>query len=201
MKWSLFKNITKEYPLFWNDYLSHFSQKSKEKRYVVFDTETTGLDVNEDRILSISAVGVVDNKILINDYFEIFISQSIFKSESVPIHGILKGGNEEKTSEKQAIIDFLDFIKNATLVGHHIAFDIEMINEALDRLDAGRLKNQYMDTDIMYQKLKHFPEEQHTSLDELCTIFNIRKTDRHTSSGDAYITALLFLKLKKKLSL
>ena len=201
MKWSLFKNITKEYPLFWNDYLSHFSQKSKEKRYVVFDTETTGLDVNEDRILSISAVGVVDNKILINDYFEIFISQSIFKSESVSIHGILKEGNEEKTSEKQAVVDFLDFIKNATLVAHHIGFDIEMINKALDRLDAGRLKNQYMDTDIMYQKLKHFPEEQLTSLDELCTIFNIRKTDRHTSSGDAYITALLFLKLKKKLLL
>lgn len=201
MKWSLFKNITKEYPLFWKEYLSFFSTKSTEKRYVVFDTETTGLDTNEDRILSISAVSIIENQIIIKDFFEVFIAQTVFKPESVPIHGIVKEGNEEKMNEKQAIIDFLQFIKNATLVGHHIAFDIEMINEALDRLDAGRIKNQYMDTNIMYQKLKHFPEEQHTSLDELCTVFNIRKTDRHTSSGDAYITALLFLKLKRKLSI
>ena len=130
-----------------------------------------------------------------------YISQVVFKADSVPIDGILKEGNEEKSSEEQALIDFLHYIKDATLVGHHISFDIEMINEALDRLEVGRLKNQYMDSDIMYQKLKHFPEEQHTSLDELCSVFNIRKTDRHTSSGDTYITALLFLKLKKKLSL
>lgn len=200
MKWP-FTNIIKEYPSFWKDYLTFFDTKSNTRRYVVFDCETTGLDSKEDRILSIGAVTIVNNQIIINDYFEVFISQTIFNASSVPIHGILKDGNEEKSTEKEAMIDFLNFIKDATLIGHHTAFDIEMINEALNRLDAGKLKNQYMDTDIMYQKLKHFPAEQHTSLDELCTIFKIRKTDRHTSSGDAYITALLFLKLKRKLGI
>ncbi|WP_445458142.1 3'-5' exonuclease [Flavobacterium sp. HNIBRBA15423] len=200
MKWP-FTNIIKEYPSFWKDYLAFFDTKSNTRRYVAFDCETTGLDSKEDRILSIGAVAIVNNQIIINDYFEVFISQTIFNASSVPIHGILKEGNEEKSTEKEALIDFLNFIKDATLIGHHTAFDIEMINEALNRLDAGKLKNQYMDTDIMYQKLKHFPAEQHTSLDELCTIFKIRKTDRHTSSGDAYITALLFLKLKRKLGI
>ena len=37
-----------------------------------------------------------------------------------------------------------------------MAFDIEMINQALDRLDVGTLKNQAMDTDVMYQKLKYY---------------------------------------------
>lgn len=201
MKWSLFKKITNDYPSFWKEYLSYFTNKPNKKRYLVFDTETTGLDTQEDRILSISAVGIVNNQIVINDYFEIFISQGVFNAQSVSIHGIVKEGKEEKVTEEKALILFLQFIKDATLVGHHIAFDIEMINEALNRLEVGRLKNQYMDTDIMYQKLKHFPEEQHTSLDELCTVFNIRKTDRHTSSGDAYITAQLFLKLKRKLNI
>ncbi|NHN25799.1 3'-5' exonuclease [Flavobacterium jejuense] len=200
MKWP-FKNIIKEYPSFWIEYLAYFNIKTNPKRYVVFDCETTGLDIKEDRILSIGAVAIVNNKIVVNDYYEVFISQTVFKATSVHIHGILKDGNEEKLTEREAIITFLNFIKSATLIGHHISFDIEIINEALNRLDAGRLKNQYMDTDIMYQKLKHFPDEQHTSLDELCDVFKIRKTDRHTSSGDAYLTALLFLKLKRKLDI
>lgn len=87
------------------------------------------------------------------------------------------------------------------MVGHHVSFDIEMINQALNRMNLGTLKNEYMDTDIMYQKLKHFPQDQHTSLDELCDIYKIKKSDRHTASGDAYITALLFLKLKRKLDI
>jgi DNA polymerase-3 subunit epsilon len=38
-----------------------------------------------------------------------------------------------------------------TLVGHHIDFDVEMINAALERLD-GRLKNEALDVD-MHRKL------------------------------------------------
>lgn len=201
MKWPFFKNIFSEYPSFWKDYLAHFDTKSSTKRYVVFDCETTGFDTNEDRILSISAIVVKNNKIIITDFFELFITQDVFKAKTVPIHGILKNGIEEKVTEKEALLIFLDFIKDATLVGHNIAFDIEIINQGLYRLNAGKLKNQYMDTDIMYQKLKYFPEEQHTSLDELCEVFKIRKTARHTASGDAYITALLFLKLKRKLDI
>jgi DNA polymerase-3 subunit epsilon len=53
----------------------------------------------------------------------------------------------------------------------------------------------------MYQKLKYLPQEQHSSLDELCDIYKIKKSDRHTASGDAFITGLLFLKLKRKLEI
>ena len=42
--------------------------------------------------------------------------------------------------EAEVVIRFLDFIKDATLVGHHVNFDIEMINQALNRLDVGSLK-------------------------------------------------------------
>ena len=58
------------------------------------------------------------------------------------------------------------------MVGHHVSFDIEMINQALNRMNLGTLKNEYMDTDIMYQKLKHslklinqFPDENFKKLE------------------------------------
>ena len=197
-----FKKIVKDYPKFWETYLSYFDEnQSKEQRFVVFDCETTGLDYKTDRILSIGAVAIQNNQIIVGDFMEVFLQQDIFKPESVPIHGILKEGKEEKIVEAEAVIRFLEFIKDATLVGHHVDFDIEMINQALDRLNVGKLENQAMDTDVMYQKLKSLPQEEQSSLDELCDIYKIKKSDRHTASGDAFITALLFLKLKKKLEI
>jgi DNA polymerase-3 subunit epsilon len=197
-----FKKIVKDHPKFWETYLTYFDEnQSIKKRFVVFDCETTGLDYRTDRILSIGAVAIENNQIIVGDFMEVFLLQDVFNAESVPIHGILKEGKEEKIVEAEAIIRFLDFIKDATLVGHHVDFDIEMINQGLARLEVGKLKNQAMDTDVMYQKLKYLPQEQHSSLDELCDIYKIRKSDRHTASGDAFITALLFLKLKKKLEI
>ena len=202
MSLNWFNKIIKEHPKFWETYLTYFEEnQSKEKRYVVFDCETTGLDHKSDRILSIGAVAIQNNEIIVNDYLEVFLQQDVFKAETVLIHGILREGKEEKIVEAEAVIRFLEFVKDATLVGHHVDFDIEMMNQALNRLDVGKLKNQSMDTDIMYQKLKYLPYEQHTSLDELCTIYKIKKSDRHTASGDAFITALLFLKLKRKLDI
>ena len=202
MSLNWFNKIIKEHPKFWETYLTYFEEnQSKEKRYVVFDCETTGLDYKSDRILSIGAVAIQNNEIIVNDYLEVFLQQDVFKAETVLIHGILREGKEEKIVEAEAVIRFLEFVKDATLVGHHVDFDIEMINQSLTRLDLGKLKNQSMDTDIMYQKLKYLPYEQHTSLDELCTIYKIKKSDRHTASGDAFITALLFLKLKRKLEI
>ena len=51
--------------------------------------------------------------------------------------------------------ELLEFIKDATLVGHHVDFDIEMINQGLARLGVGKLKNEFMDTEVMYQKLNY----------------------------------------------
>jgi DNA polymerase-3 subunit epsilon len=202
MTFNWFKKIVKDHPKFWETYLTYFDEnQSIKKRFVVFDCETTGLDYRTDRILSIGAVAIENNQIIVSDFMEVFLLQDVFNAESVPIHGILKEGKEEKIVEAEAIIRFLDFIKDATLVGHHVDFDIEMINQGLARLEVGKLKNQAMDTDVMYQKLKYLPQEQHSSLDELCDIYKIRKSDRHTASGDAFITALLFLKLKKKLEI
>jgi DNA polymerase-3 subunit epsilon len=201
MLFNWFKKDKKDYPEFWQSYLSCFDMKADknlEERFVVFDTETTGLDVRNDVILSIGAIGVCGNSIIVNDYLELFLEQNVFKAKSVSIHGILREGKEKKQTETEALVRFLDFIKEATLVGHHVRFDIKMINAALGRMGLGKLKNRSMDTDLMYQKFKRLPEDQHSGLDELCQVFKIQKSDRHTSAGDAFITALIFLRLKNK---
>jgi DNA polymerase-3 subunit epsilon len=76
-----------------------------------------------------------------------------------------------------------------------------MINQALKRLDLGRLKNDIMDTNVLFQRWKGLPEDHKATLDELCDALKIKKTDRHTASGHAFTTALIFLKLKRKLGI
>lgn len=188
-------------PQFWKNYMSFFDDgQDKNKRYVVFDMDTSGLDWKEDVILSIVAIGVTENAISVGDFIEIYVQQDKFASNSVASQGILNSPHE-KVVEAEAMIQFLNFIKDATLVGHNVNLDVEMINQALKRLDLGRLKNEFMDTNVLYQKWKDLPEDTKTNLDDVCDALKIDKNERNTISGNAYATALAFIKLKKKLGI
>ena len=189
----------KTYPDFWNQYLAQFISKQNTAldtiRFVVFDTETTGLDIKKDRILSIGTIVVIGGIIKVSDSLECYVKQDLFNKDTVKIHGLLKEGVTEKLNEREAIIQFLEHIKNAVLVAHHAAFDVAMINQALKRLDLPKLKNKVLDTGHLFNKTKLDTTKLHFSLDHLSDRFNIPQHDRHTASGDAYITSLLLVKL------
>jgi DNA polymerase-3 subunit epsilon len=70
-------------------------KENTEKRVVVFDTETTGLDFRTDVILSIGAVGIVGNTISVKDSLELFMIQMFFKEKRC-LFMVLKQGKEEK---------------------------------------------------------------------------------------------------------
>ncbi len=190
-------------PQFWKNYLSLFDDNDKlsNRRYVVFDMQTSGLDWKDDVIISIGAIGVVNNAIEVGDFLEVHVQQDKFTTQSIALNDVMKEDNNEKVVEAEAMIKFLNFIKDSTLVSHNINLDVEMINQALKRLDLGRLRNPIMDTNVLYQKWKDLPEGTQATLDELCDALKVRKSDRHTASGNAYITAILFLKLKRKLNI
>ena len=77
-----------------------------------------------------------------------------------------------------------------------------MINKALERNGLAILKNRTLDTATLYKKtlIKSYLLERkdHYTLDDLADKFDISKKDRHTAMGDAYITAIAFLKIVKK---
>jgi DNA polymerase-3 subunit epsilon len=68
------KNINKEHPEFWKNYVSKFDKKST--RFVVLSTET-GMNVEKDVILSIGSFAI-DNSIVIGDSFEAVLLQYKF---------------------------------------------------------------------------------------------------------------------------
>lgn len=192
------KYINKEHPEFWKNYVSKFGEKSS--RYVILSTETSGLSPLKDVILSLGAFAVVDDSILIGDSFEVTLLQYKFFHDNGLMNEFMVESKMKKTSESDAIESFIHFIDNAILVGHHVNFDVEIINVALERLQCGRLKNEALDVDVMHRKLNDISDKQF-SLDELCTIYNVPMSDRNSAADDAYKTALLFLKLKSRLGI
>lgn len=203
------KNKTDQFPDFWKEYLNSFSVKPTENmdevRFVVLDTETTGFNYRKDRILSIGAVSVLNNSIDVTDSFEVYVQQEKFNPKTVEIHGLLKKGKLDKTEEEYAIKTFVNYLGNSIIVAHHAHFDVTMINYALKRLGLPKLKNKVLDTGVLYKATRLtsnlIDKEKNYTLDELANSLDISVKDRHTASGDAYITAIAFMKITSKLKL
>jgi DNA polymerase-3 subunit epsilon len=193
------KSINRESPEFWKSYLSKFDKK-KSDRFVVLCTETSGLNPYLDVITAIGSFTIINNQILIGDNFETVLHQYKFFHDNGRTNEFVVESKMKKLAEPEAIQAFVEYLGNAVLVGHHIDFDVDMINAALAKLGCGRLKNEALDIDVMYRKLKDISNKQF-SLDELCEAYKIPKSDHYSASEDAYKIALLFLKLKSRLGL
>lgn len=197
----------KTYPDFWNEYADSFGNGLpnlvQDNKFVVLDTETTGFNVKEDRILSVGALVLQQRTIQPKQAFELFVEQEHYNAETAKIHGILKQSVTDRITELQALKIILETLKNSVLVAHHTGYDVAMINNALKRNGLPKLKNKSLDTASLYfktvTKLKKEELASHITLDDLAKIYNISKKDRHTALGDAYITAIAFLHILEKL--
>ena len=98
--------------------------------YVSLDCETTGLNPKKDEILSIGAVLIKDNKILMRQTFNIFVKPSkLINPESIKIHHLRQTDLENALEPEIAIFQLLNFIGSRPIVGYYIEFDIAMISK------------------------------------------------------------------------
>jgi len=176
------------------------------QEWVVFDCETTGLSPGKDKLLSIGAVKIVDNQIEADLAFHEFVYQDNYKGEAAAVHGI---GYEQVASAKpeaEVVYQFLQFVTGCPVIGHHVGFDHAMIDVAMKQHWNYPFRNLRLDTAALvrealpsHSKHKTIPNH-HFSLDYLCKQLRIPIEDRHTALGDAYLTAVLFLHLKRMLT-
>lgn len=176
----------------------------QEQRFVVFDTETTGLNPKTDRLLSIGAVAVQFGQINLDEHLDLYLyPQRPATQQEVAIHGILPVEKPGMVQEEEALERFIQFIGNAVLVGHYVSFDLRMIHQALKRLGLPALRNKSVDTQRLARRLAPPPDgispPPAFSLDQLCVDYGVSPADRHTAAGDAYLTALLFMKMMNRL--
>lgn len=172
----------------------------EQARFVVVDSETTGLDPRRDRIVSIGAVAVVNHEIRIHDSFEALLKLT-HNSSAVTVHGVTREASLAGLEEPEALDRFRAYLGDGVIVGHHIAHDIETFNAGYERHFGLRLDNLSLDTMDLTLHLERGgafggrgPIREFT-LDALCALFGVTPHDRHTAAGDAFMTALVFQRL------
>jgi len=169
-------------------------------RFVVLDSETTGLDSRTDRIITIGAVAVCAHAILLEDSFDALIAVTE-NTSAVTVHGITRDEARGGLQEEDALARFLDYLGDGVIVGHHIGHDIGALDAGYERGWGFRTMNRSLDTMDLTLHLERDgafagrPPIRHFTLDALCDMFGVIPHDRHTASGDAFLTAQIFLRL------
>ena len=169
-------------------------------RFVVLDSETTGLNPATDRLITIGAVAVINGEIVLRDSFGALVRMER-NTEAVTVHGVTRDESRKGQEESQALEQFLEYLGDGVIVGHHIGHDIATFDAAYRRHWGFQLANRSLDTLDLTLHLERDgafagrPAIRQFTLDALCELFGVIPHDRHTASGDAFITAQVFLRL------
>ena len=168
--------------------------------YVCLDCETSGLNPQKDEILSIGAVHIKDNKILMRKTFNIFLKPSKnINVESIKIHHIRAIDLENGMDPKDAILQLLEFIGSKPIVGYYIKFDVAIISRYTKKFIGINLPNETIEVSSMYYKTRKKSSDYEfidLKFDTILKNLNIPALGKHDALNDAIMTSMMFLKLK-----
>lgn len=164
-------------------------------REIVFDTETTGVNREEDRLVEIGMVETED-KVPTGRDFHVYLNPGRpVDPEAVDVHGLTDAFLRDKPGFEEIAADMLRFVGDAKLVAHNAGFDAGFINNELTRHGFDALpKERFIDTLEMARKA--FPGAKAT-LDALCKRFKVDATRRtkHGALLDAQLLSEVYIGL------
>lgn len=175
------------------------AQDIDDTRWVVLDVESSGLNVESDRLLAIAAIAVhIDGKnlrIALGDSFEVVLRHDapVADKSNILLHGIGVGAQRRGVAPATALLAFERYIGKSPLIAFHAAFDQAMILRGFDAAVGRRPPNVWMDLAPLAAVLH--PKVKARSFDEWMVQMNITCAVRHQAAADTLATAELLLKL------
>ena len=160
----------------------------------VFDTETTGLNPSEgDEIISIGAIRILNGKVLRHESFDQLVDpRRSIPAASFEIHKISAEMVAGQPTIDAVLPRFSRFVEDTVLVGHNVAFDLKFLQLKEDATGVA-FHNPVLDTLLLAALI--YPNSDVHSLEALARLVGVEVTGRHTSLGDALVTAEVFLQL------
>lgn len=167
-----------------------------KKKFVVVDTETSGLNSNYDRILSIGAIVYEDGN-PVKDFYTLINQPISIPSEVTEINGITNDMIKDAPSERDVMADFRDFcgdaIQGKTLfIAYNSSFDFRFIKKAMERYGfSGNVRH----FDVLPYARKKIAELKNYKQVTVAKHLGIDTSRAHNSMGDCIMCATIFLKL------
>ncbi len=169
---------------------------AEELREIIFDTETTGIDSEHDRVIEIGGVELL-NKFPTGRTFHVYINAGGRKvhPEALAVHGITDEFLADKPTFEQIVDDMETLFDGAKLVAHNASFDIGFFNAEFARIgrppvDPGRV------VDTLALARRRHPMGPN-SLDALCRRYGIDNSRRtkHGALLDAELLAEVYIEM------
>lgn len=165
-------------------------------REIVFDTETTGLDKNEDRVIEIGCIEMV-NKFITGKTYHVYINPQgkQVHPDALSVHGISNESLADKPTFPEIAEEFLQFIEGAKLVAHNAMFDIGFLNAELERINQIPISTDIVIDTLVLARRKH-PMGPNT-LDALCKRYGVDNAHRqlHGALLDTELLAEVYIEL------
>jgi len=171
----------------------------QDTRFVVIDTETTGLRAYAgDEICSISLIEIEGLELTGREFNALINPGRKIPPASTRIHQITDEDVKDAPVIEEILLELAGFIGESVIVGHHIGFDIRFLNKTLQKELLCRLKHPWLDTMLLY--LVSSGQVGHYRLEEVAAYAGVAIRGRHTARGDALATGEVFVKLAVSLA-
>ena len=166
-------------------------------RYIVLDTETTGLDPDDGhKIIEIGCVEILDRNITENTFHKYINPEREIDIEASKVHGLTLNNLKDKPIFSEIYDDFLEYVDQSPIIIHNAPFDIGFLKKEYSFL---KDKKRFLDNEIIDSlKLarKKSPGKKNT-LDALCERYSVDSSDRtlHGALLDARLLAHVYLNM------
>lgn len=165
---------------------------------IAFDSETTGLDTSQARMIQLGAVRIVHGAVDESQSFQELINPGVpIPAESQAIHGISGADVADAPSFRKVVKRFDEWRQDSVLIGYASGFDLAMLKR--ERELAGLDWTSPRCLDVRYLVNLLAPNLPDFSLDTIASWAGIDIHDRHSALGDAIATAAIFVALIPRL--
>lgn len=168
-------------------------EEFQKDNIIIFDVESTGTDVTEDEIIQIAAIRInKEGKVI--ESFEKFLKNKKSVKSSFSVHGFSDEFLKEKGEEKEKVLrEFIEFSKDAVIVGHNVQYDINILTSELTRNNINGLSfKTFYDTLDIYRRFH--TKLPNYKLETLSKIFNTKNKPSHDAMDDILATKDLLVK-------
>ena len=166
-------------------------------RYIVLDTETTGLDPDDGhKIIEIGCIEIINRKVTDNTFHKYINPLREIDIEASKVHGLTASNLSDKPLFNDIYDEFVSYISDSPLIIHNAPFDVGFLKKEFNYLErkTGFINNEIIDSLKLARKIS--PGKKNT-LDALCDRYSVDNSDRnfHGALLDARLLAHVYLKL------